>query len=539
MNSIFYKLSLIFLTLIVLLSLSAISATDSDLQLDEISSAGDFETDINSEIPCDNDLSLNCEEISPINRTDSLSSNSILKDSISSQDALIDRINNADDGDTIIIQPGNYTVYGIRLDKNLTICGNGSPDEIILDGDHMDAIFTISSQTATVCFNNLTFINAAGDFGGAISIDPGYVYVDNCVFMNNSASTNGAAICNGGIDDNKNPFISHLFVNNSVFIGNDVGHDGGAISSYYGDSEIYNSYFSENYAARDGGAIRVSLFSNAYVENCTFFNNSAGEWGGAYYSWVGDTTITNCSFLNNTAGTYGGAVMISGNINITNSLISDNNAQSGGAFYITNPMYDDQANFKIRMYVNNNTIVNNKASDNVSDYLYNTWKLSPRHLYVNMEDNYWGSNNPFENMSFDPYGFLKNPSSWINSPAGEKEDSKNNESQKTNSKEDSNALIQSDKDLDGGNGTSLIRNDNVEGSNNTLAKNLNSASNSGNSNINSTGVSVGSRDTYRMTEIIKNNDAAALKSLDISYLIALIVIVLAFVIGLSKHRKRE
>ena len=535
MNSIFYKLSLIFLTLIVLLSLSAISATDSDLQLDEISSASDFETDIN----CDNGLSLNCEEISSINKTDSLSSNSILKDSISSQDALIDRINNADDGDTIIIQPGNYTVYGIRLDKNLTICGNGSPDEIILDGDHMDAIFTISSQTATVCFNNLTFINAAGDFGGAISIDPGYVYVDNCVFINNSARTNGAAICNGGIDDNKNPFISHLFVNNSVFIGNDVGHDGGAISSYYGDSEIYNSYFSENYAARDGGAIRVSLFSKAYVENCTFFNNSAGEWGGAYYSWVGDTTITNCSFLNNTAGTYGGAVMISGNINITNSLISDNNAQSGGAFYITNPMFDDKANFKIRMYVNNNTIVNNKASDNVSDYLYNTWKLSPRHLYVNMEDNYWGSNNPFENMSFDPYGFLKNPSSWINSPAGEKEDSKNNESQKTSSQEDSNALIQSDKDLDGGNGTSLIRNDNVEGSNNTLAKNLNSASNSGNSNINSTGVSVGSRDTYRMTEIIKNNDAAALKSLDISYLIALIVIVLAFVIGLSKHRKRE
>ena len=156
-----------------------------------------------------------------------------------------------------------------------------------------------------------------------------------------------------------------------------------------------------------------------------------------------------------------------------------------------------------------------------------------------MEDNYWGSNNPFENMSFDPYGFLKNPSSWLNSPAGEKDDSKNNESQKTSSKKDSNALVQSNKILDGGNGTSLIRNDNVEGSNNKLAKNLNSASNRGNSNINSTGVSIGSKDTYRMTEIIKNNDAAALKSLDISYLIALIVIVLTFVIGLSKHRKRE
>ena len=71
MNSIFYKLSLIFLTLIVLLSLSAISATDSDLQLDEISSAGDFETDINSGIPCANDLRVTCGEIVSYNSSES------------------------------------------------------------------------------------------------------------------------------------------------------------------------------------------------------------------------------------------------------------------------------------------------------------------------------------------------------------------------------------------------------------------------------------------------------------------------------------
>lgn len=537
MNGIFKKLSLIFLTLIVLLSVSAISAAESDLQLNDISAD-------DSSLELIDDSRLNACDLSSDDKADSLSSNSnqnSLKDGISSSDALIDRINNAEDGDTIIIQPGNYTVYGINIDKNLTFCGNGSPDEIILDGEYRDAIITISSKTATVNFNNITFIRASGDFGGAISIDPGKVYVDNCVFINNTASTNGAAICNGGIEDNRNPFISYLFVNNSVFIGNKVGHDGGAISSFYGDSYVCNSYFTQNYADRDGGAIRVSVFSDAYVENCTFFNNSAGEWGGAYYSWACDSTITNCSFLNNTAGTYGGAVMISGNINLTNSLISDNNAQSGGAFYITNPMYDDTANFRIRMYVNNNTIVNNKASDNISDYVYNTWSLSTRHLIVNMDDNYWGSSNPFENMSFDPYGFLENPKSWLKSPVGENKDSKNKDSQKTgsNGKGNPKALIQSDKDLDGGNGTSLIKNVNGAGSNKTMAKNLNSASNRGNSNINSTGISVGSKDNYRMTEIIKNNDTTAFKSLDISYLIALIIVILAFIVGLSKHRRRE
>lgn len=534
--------------MIVLLSVSAANAADSDLQLDDISSMADSDLHLDG-ISCIDSDCLEVSSESILNsvadkKTDGSSSDSkisqdVLKDGISSSDALIGQINNADDGDTIIIQPGNYTVYGITIDRNLTICGNGSPDEIILDGEYQDAIFTISSKTATVYFSNLTFIRASGTYGGAISMDPGNVHVDNCIFINNSASTNGAAICNGGVDNSRNPFISHLFVNNSIFMGNDVGHDGGAISSYYGDSFIYNSYFSQNYAARDGGAIRVSLFSKAYVENCTFFNNSAGEWGGAYYSWVGDTTITNCSFLNNTAGTYGGAVMISGNINITNSLISDNNAESGGAFYITNPMFDDSANFKIRMYVNNNTIVNNKASDGVSDYVYNTWKLNKKHLLVNMNDNYWGSDNPFENMSFDPYGFLDNPKTWLSEPAGQKGDSKKNESQKDDdvNNDDSNALIQSNADLNSGNGTSLFRYGN-DGVSNIPSDNLTYQSGSvDSSRVNSTDASVGN--DYMMSELIMHNGTAGVKSVDISYLLVLIIVVLAFAAGYSKHRKRE
>ncbi|MBQ2637141.1 MAG: hypothetical protein IJG09_10690 [Methanobrevibacter sp.] len=251
------------------------------------------------------------------------------------------------------------------------------------------------SPDVHVTFKNLTFINGLTDnFGGAISIETGNVYVDECIFINNTAlnDTNAGAISNYGTKQNK----GYLLVNNSLFVNNHADHDGGAITTCYANSYIYNCVFINNSAHRDGGAIRVSVFGYGSVQDCIFMFNHADEWGGAYYSWSGESNIERCIFMNNTAGTNGGAVMVSGNINIEDSIIMNNEGnETGGSFYIQQPMY----NTKTVINVHNNLITNN-SSPYGQEVFIKWW--NPENLYTQFDNNDWGDENPNDSSVIDP-----------------------------------------------------------------------------------------------------------------------------------------
>lgn len=314
------------------------------------------------------------------------------------QDNSIDlenKINNAQNNEEIVINPGTYKVHNIKITKNITLQGNGNPREVIIDGEEKSSIFLIRSPDVHVTFKNITFINGLTDnFGGAISIETGNVYVDNCIFINNTAlkETNAGAISNYGTKQNR----GYLFVNNSLFLNNHADHDGGAITTCYANSDIYNCVFINNTAVRDGGAIRVSVYGYGNVQDCIFMFNHADEWGGAYYSWSGESNIERCIFMNNTAGTNGGAVMVSGNINIQDSIIMNNDGgETGGSFYIQQPMYDK----KTKINVNNNIITNN-SSPYGKEVFIKWWDAY--NLYTDFNDNDWGDENPNDSEINDP-----------------------------------------------------------------------------------------------------------------------------------------
>ena len=281
---------LITMIFVILLSISPISASDNNTDIiknheSEMLSANDF----------NDTLELNDE-------------NDKLCDSSTD---LKNKIITAKNGAEITLTPGTYKVHNIELTRNITLQGNGNPEDIIIDGEKSSSIFLIRSPNVHVTFKNITFINGLTDnFGGAISMETGNVYVDNCIFINNTAleDTNAGAISNYGTNEHR----GYLFVNNSLFINNHADHDGGAITTCYANSDIYNCVFINNSAHRDGGAIRVSIFGYGNVQDCIFMFNHADEWGGAYYSWSGESNIERCIFMNNTAGTNGGAVMVSG-----------------------------------------------------------------------------------------------------------------------------------------------------------------------------------------------------------------------------------
>ena len=305
------------------------------------------------------------------------------------------RIENSENGDEIMMEPGTYKANGILITKNITLQGNGNPRDVVIDGEEKSSIFMIRSPNVYVTFKNITFINGlTHNFGGAISIETGNVYVDDCIFANNTAlsDTNAGAISNYGTKKDR----GYLFVNNSMFINNHADHDGGAITTCYANSDIYNSVFINNSACRDGGAIRVSVFGYGNVQDCIFMFNHADEWGGAYYSWSGESNIERCIFMNNSGGTNGGAVMVSGNINIEDSIITNNNGgETGGSFYIQQPMYDT----KTVINVHNNLITNNTSP--YGKEIFIKWWDS-YNLYTQFDDNDWGDEDPNDSSVIDP-----------------------------------------------------------------------------------------------------------------------------------------
>jgi len=317
---------------------------------------------------------------------------SVLNDASSD---LENKIVNAENGDEILIEPGTYKIHNIKITKNITLQGNGNARDIIIDGEKKSSIFLIRSPDVYVTFKNITFINGlTHNFGGVISIETGNVYVDECIFINNTAlnDTNAGAISNYGTKKNR----GYLLVNNSLFINNHADHDGGAITTCYANSDIYNCVFINNSAHRDGGAIRVSVFGYGNVQDCVFMFNHADEWGGAYYSWSGESNIEKCIFMNNTAGTNGGAVMVSGNINLESSIIVNNDGgETGGSFYIQQPMYDT----KTVINVHDNLITNNTSP--YGKEIFIKWWDS-YNLYTQFDNNDWGDENPNDSSIVDP-----------------------------------------------------------------------------------------------------------------------------------------
>ena len=278
---------------------------------------------------------------------------------------LQNKISNAEENSTIELD-NNY-VYndeefseGIIINKNITINGNGHT----IDGNYASRIFYINATN--VVLNNITFINGwTQDSGGAIidrDIDLDFIYgpqnieINDCSFMDCAANSFGGAI-----------YMNHdLSIRNSDFINNRAGC-GGAIFIWNDlkNCLIENSRFLNNSLMSDGastwvkggGAIFVGC-TKITIRNSTFTGNRATndrECGGAVLCYESVTgSMDDCIFLDNRAGkgsTFYFAVDSS--LNITDSVIDNpftsnqifvDGGSSGSYADFTNVSYDEFKN---------------------------------------------------------------------------------------------------------------------------------------------------------------------------------------------------
>ena len=217
----------------------------------------------------------------------------------------------------------SFSNNGITITNPITINGNG----FTINGMGQSRIFNITSLN-NVILNNITFMNGNSNLGGAIILngDVSGIGIDNCKFINNTATQNGGAI-----------YAKGAFIN----------------------STVKNSEFASNIAAKNGGAIYFLINSSGNLfENIAFSNNRAnGADGGAinFHAQLTKTTFNNLTFLNNHAANGGGAINTDHNVNDNNSYANstfiNNRAKNGGAF--NGYGYSNYNSFETCVFINN------------------------------------------------------------------------------------------------------------------------------------------------------------------------------------------
>ena len=210
------------------------------------------------------------------------------------------------------------------------------------DSNTLDDEPIISARDGSAgSFNDLKNLVDQANDGDIMNLDKDYILGENEKddFVNGIPINKDITINGNNYTLDCNHFGRVFYVTNSLILlnvniinGYAGGQDGAAIYNI-GSIDIINCSFHSNYADKEGGAI--STYNFAKIENCTFDSNGAGDRGGAIYCAYGDVNITNSVFTNNRAYTYGGAISILSDAEtvISNSTFTGNVAETerGGA----------------------------------------------------------------------------------------------------------------------------------------------------------------------------------------------------------------
>ena len=203
----------------------------------------------------------------------------------------------------------SYNDY-IVIDKSMTIDGANHT----IDATGVERVFWVKADN--VCIKNINFINSKSTSlaGGVISWWGNNGTLENCNFINNSATSAGGAVLWKG---NVANITNCNFTGNDVTIGaaasltdgdgfdpsqphiQIVNSEGGALFLSGNDISVNYCNFENNIALLNGGAISINWGSNIVVSNSRFKNNTAVYNGGAI-DWNGENaTVIESTFENN------------------------------------------------------------------------------------------------------------------------------------------------------------------------------------------------------------------------------------------------
>lgn len=205
-------------------------------------------------------------------------------------------INAAEDGNTVLVQPGTY-VENINFNgKNITVGSffitNQDTTYItqtIIDGNQNGSVVTFESgEDNSAQLIGFTITNGYATYGGGI-----FCSLDSNPKLINLIISNNSGYYGGGISIiESNPEISYTKIN-----GNS-SNDGGGIYCYnHCSPSLKNVLISDN-TSQYGGGICCFENSSPNLENVTITDNSAASSGGGIYCNLSNPIVINSIFRN-------------------------------------------------------------------------------------------------------------------------------------------------------------------------------------------------------------------------------------------------
>ncbi len=266
-------------------------------------------------------------------------------------------IDNASNGDTLLVKPGIYKEKITLKNKSLFITSKfflahnkSYLTNTILNGEGKYTPISFENCPEGTVFSGFSIINGYAKIGGGLSIKNSNLILDNLNIIQNTAEVKGGGIylLNSTVD-----LIDIKIAKNSS-IGIVAG--GGGILSEDSHINAYNIKITDNIAFLGGGF--YALNSDLKLKNVTIKkNNAESKAGGIYLINCKNSLLKNVNILENSAfkeGGIGGGITFDGSSPIViNSKISDNIAYKGAGIYLT---------FSDAKFINC-LIDNNKAKD--------------------------------------------------------------------------------------------------------------------------------------------------------------------------------
>jgi len=234
-------------------------------------------------------------------------------------------IDNALNGDTIIIEPGVYEGNIDFKGKEIKLVSTDpeNPDIVattVIKGGGSGSVVTFQNgEGKGAVLSGFTITGGNGTEGGVVSERSGGGY---------QYSTWGGGILVA--------FESSPTIENNIIIGNQSKTGGGLAIIGESSPKIRDNIITEN-SAETGGGIAVSWYSSPAIEiNNITKNKATGNGGGVSLEVEASPTLTENIISDNEAGSTGGGLFIENlKIIIENNIFDDNGAKYGGAIGIT------------------------------------------------------------------------------------------------------------------------------------------------------------------------------------------------------------
>jgi hypothetical protein len=226
-------------------------------------------------------------------------------------------IDDANDGDTVVIQPGTYTGPGNRdvnfQGKAITVQSVDPNDPktvatTVIDcqgtesDPHGGFLFFTYRDMPDSALAGLTVINGYRGIGGGI-LCSGYASptIRNCRLTGNRAMRGGGIYVGTGT-----PIIRNCVITNNSASGRVYGEGGGIYCGSMTSATISGCTIAGNSASGSGaspgagGGIYLSVYS-AMVRHCTIVGNTAEVGGGIYCAELDEVAIADCIVRSNRA----------------------------------------------------------------------------------------------------------------------------------------------------------------------------------------------------------------------------------------------